>query len=171
MSLRESLTQIYMVKIWRMDIENRPLKKFWICSWTHIQAKNVYMKSLLTSLNRKQKLFGADNNVPVHHKCVYSLSPMVCPGDVRVDPSGDGWKGCWTFVRMILDNREARCHRCFFFFFSQMTSSFHGESPPSPLPASIWMCCCSVTAIRATAMERLPTLCGRVWWLRYQTHS
>ncbi|KAK5906084.1 hypothetical protein CgunFtcFv8_001979 [Champsocephalus gunnari] len=31
--------------------------------------------------------------------------PIVWPG-VRDDPSGDGWKGCWTFVRMILGNKE-----------------------------------------------------------------
>lgn len=28
--------------------------------------------------------------------------PIVWPGVDREVPSGDGWKGCWTLVRMIL---------------------------------------------------------------------
>ena len=32
--------------------------------------------------------------------------PMVWPGVDRDVPSGDGWKGCWTLVLMILHNEE-----------------------------------------------------------------
>lgn len=35
---------------------------------------------------------------------LYSRSPMVCPGVESgvTEPSGDGWNGCWTLVRIIL---------------------------------------------------------------------
>lgn len=34
------------------------------------------------------------------------MLPIVWPGVDRDVPSGDGWKGCWTFVRMILGNKR-----------------------------------------------------------------
>lgn len=33
---------------------------------------------------------------------------MVCPGVERDEPSGDGWKGCWTLVLMILGRTRGR---------------------------------------------------------------
>ena len=36
------------------------------------------------------------------------LLPIVWPGVDRDVPSGDGWKGCWTFVRMILQDKKRK---------------------------------------------------------------
>lgn len=58
----------------------------------------------------------------LYTSCVYSspavahvlpLLPMVWPGVERDDPSGDGWKGCWTLVLMILARTRGRgaCQR------------------------------------------------------------
>lgn len=33
---------------------------------------------------------------------------MVWPGVESDEPSGDGWKGCWTLVLMILERRRGR---------------------------------------------------------------
>lgn len=36
------------------------------------------------------------------------LLPIVWPGVERDEPSGDGWKGCWTLVLMILRSTRGR---------------------------------------------------------------
>lgn len=36
------------------------------------------------------------------------ILPIVCPGVERDVPSGEGWNGCWTFVRMILHSKYSR---------------------------------------------------------------
>lgn len=60
----------------------------------------------------KKKLESPKKNMPVQcvlgcHTglCWAALLPIVWTGVDRDDPSGDGWKGCWTFVRMILGNK------------------------------------------------------------------
>lgn len=62
-----------------------------------------------------------------------TFSPMVWPGVESgvMDPSGDGWKGCWTLVRMILEKSEQQginqSYRsiCAFSFFSFFCVSIH----------------------------------------------
>lgn len=42
-----------------------------------------------------------------------AVLPIVWPGVDSDVPSGDGWKGCWTLVRMILGNDEKADVSCF----------------------------------------------------------
>lgn len=65
-----------------------------------------------------------------------TFSPMVWPGVESgvTDPSGDGWNGCWTLVRMILEKSEQQRDQSitsidlrFFFLFLFFASPF---TPP-----------------------------------------
>lgn len=56
---------------------------------------------------KMQKLLPIAARAVIYAICL----PIVWPGVDREVPSGDGWKGCWTLVRMILQSKTKTVSR------------------------------------------------------------